>query len=428
VIGSKFEEALTVEIAASELTRMRVLAAVLAALLICDQLLFVVAHDMLQSFAAKPLPVWLPLRIIGPFLCYEIVALLVLRYRFARGWGMPTPVRFVNAVIETSLPTVILWWVSDYGSPAVAFGTWPSLLYFVFIIASTLRLNFVLPVFTGIVAASGYLALAFAVLPGAAAAAEPVLAPRYHVVKAAIMVVSGLVAGAVALRLRTKFRHAVEEAASRERVTNLFGQHVSPAVVDRLLGSPAEFVGEIREICVMFLDIRNFTANARERRPEAVVAYLNAAFAFMIDAVDRQGGFINKFLGDGFMAVFGAPLHDPDAAHHAVAAARDILSEIDRRSVNDDGWPLQVGVGLHLGPAVIGNVGSPRRKEFTAIGDTVNLAARLEQLTKERGSRLVVSDAVVAALGDAAGAPRPLGIAEIKGYAAPLRIWGLDGP
>jgi adenylate cyclase len=337
---------------------------------------------------------------------------------------VPTPVRFVNAVIETSLPTVVLWWVSDYSSPAIAFGTWPSMLYFVFIIASTLRLNFVLPVFTGTVAAAGYMVLAFALLPGVAG--DPMLEPRYHLLKAAIMVVSGLVAGAVALRLRTKFRHAVEEAASRERVTNLFGQHVSPAVVDRLLENPAEFAGEVRDICVMFLDIRNFTANARERRPEAVVAYLNAAFAFMIDAVDRHSGFINKFLGDGFMAVFGAPLHDPDAARHAVAAARDILSEIDRRRASGGDWPLEIGVGLHLGPAVIGNVGSPRRKEFTAIGDTVNLAARLEQLTKERGSRLIVSDTVVGALGDAADAPRPLGTAEIKGYPKPLRIWALE--
>jgi adenylate cyclase len=426
-IASAFEQALTGEIAASERTRMRVLATVLAALLISDQLLFLVARDVLQSFAAKPLPLWLPLRVVGPFLAYEIVALLVLRYRFARGRGVPTPVRFVNAVIETSLPTMILWWVSDYASPAIAFGTWPSMLYFVFIIASTLRLNFVLPVFTSAVAAAGYMVLAVAVLPGAAVGAYPLLAPRYHLVKAACMLVSGLVAGAVALQLRSKFRHAVEEAASRERVTNLFGQHVSPAVVDRLLESPAEFAGEIREICVMFLDIRNFTANARERRPEAVVAYLNAAFAFMIDAVDRHGGFINKFLGDGFMAIFGAPHRDPDAAHHAVAAARDILGEIDRRAVSDDGWPLQIGIGLHVGPAVIGNVGSPRRKEFTAIGDTVNLAARLEQLTKERGSRLIASDAVIAALGDAADAPRPLGDAEVKGYAAPLRIWALDG-
>src|SRR5262249_30169749 len=149
-------------------------------------------------------------------------------------------------------------------------------------------------------------------------AEEPVLAPLYHLTKAGIMLVAGLVAGLVATRLRRTFRRAVDESAARERVTNLFGQHVSPAVVDRLLERPAEFSGETREICVMFLDIRNFTAQARERRPDEVVLFLNQIFAFMIEAVDRHGGFINKFLGDGFMAVFGAPLDDARAAQHAV--------------------------------------------------------------------------------------------------------------
>ena len=101
------------------------------------------------------------------------------------------------------------------------------------------------------------------------------------------MVVAGVVAGLVALRLRAKFRRAFEEAVSRERVTNLFGQHVSPSVVDRLLDSPSEFTGDIREICVMFLDIRNFTENARDRPAEAVVDFLNTNFAFMIEAIDR---------------------------------------------------------------------------------------------------------------------------------------------
>src|SRR6185295_5814340 len=103
-------------------------------------------------------------------------------------------------------------------------------------------------------------------------------------------------------------------------------------------------------------------------------------------SIDRHGGFINKFLGDGFMAIFGAPLDDAAAAQHAVAAAREVLAEIDRRGLADSPWPLRIGIGLHAGPAVTGNVGSPRRKEFTAIGDTVNLAARIEQLNKEFGS------------------------------------------
>ncbi len=176
----------------------------------------------------------------------------------------------------------------------------------------------------------------------------------------------------------------------------------------------------------MFLDIRNFTANSREHTPEDVVEYLNTAFGSMIDTVDRHSGFINKFLGDGFMAVFGAPLDDPAAAKHAVAAAREILADIDRRKAEGNTWPLEVGIGLHIGPCVVGNVGSPRRKEFTVIGDTVNLASRLEQLTKQFGTRLIISDAIVAALGAENCAPIPLGAVAVKGYAEPVQVWGLN--
>jgi adenylate cyclase len=413
-----FDRALSVEIAASEQIRMRVLAGTLAILLLADQLLFLFARETLEQIAGRSLPTWLPLKLFGPFLAYEIVALVALRYRRAHGKSVPPAARFANAVIETSLPTVILWWMNQFTSPLVAFGAWPTLLYFVFIVASTLRLDFVLPAFTGAVAAISYLGMALSF--GAVVAN-----PYTYISKAAIMVVAGVVAGLVALRLRAKFRYAIEQAATRDRVTNLFGQHVSPAVVDRLLASPADFTGETRKVCVMFLDIRDFTANARSRQPEQVVEFLNATFGFMIESIDREGGFINKFLGDGFMAIFGAPLEDPAAAHHAVAAAQEILVEIDRRDLADGAWPLRVGIGLHIGDAVTGNVGSPRRKEFTAIGDTVNLASRLEQLTKEHNARLIVSDAIVAAIGNAAGTATKLGAATVKGYAEPVNIWRL---
>jgi adenylate cyclase len=420
-IDSGFERALSTEIAASELLRMRVVAATLGVLLVADQLLLLFARDLVEQFYQKPIPAWVPTRIIGPFLAYEIVALLVLHYRLARGNTLPTAARFANAFIETSLPTVSLWWVNTFTTPAVAFGTWPTMLYFIYIVASTLRLDFVLPAFTGAVAAAGYLGIAAWVLSFHGMATN-----HNHIIKAALMIVTGAVAGLVALRLRAKFRRAVEEAVSRERITNLFGQHLSPAVVDRLLDNPPEFTGDIREICVMFLDIRNFTEYARCRPPEAVVEFLNSNFAFMIEAIDRHGGFINKFLGDGFLAIFGAPLDDPAATRHAVEAAREILAEIDERGLSHSPWPLRVGIGLHVGSAVTGNVGSPRRKEFTAIGDTVNLASRLEQLTKEYPARLIVSDSMMAALGAAAEGARPLGAVVVKGYAEPVPIWGLD--
>jgi adenylate cyclase len=136
-IDSAFERALSAEIAASELLRVRVLAVTLAVLLVADELLFLFGRDLVEQFTQKPLPAWLPAQLIGPFLAYEIVALLVLHYRLARGSTFPTAARLANALIETSLPTVSLWWVNQFTTPAVAFGTWPTMLYFIFIVAST---------------------------------------------------------------------------------------------------------------------------------------------------------------------------------------------------------------------------------------------------------------------------------------------------
>ena len=423
--ADSFARALSLEIAASELLRMRVLSVALGVLLVFLVAIFGLAGGAVQHLFIKPVPWWLPIAVLGPFLGYELTAQLLLRARIARGKGMPVAARFANAAVETSLPTVILWSVSDHGGPSLAFSAWPSMLYFLFIVAATLRLEFVLPAFTGLVAAIEYLALAVLLLPLSAHSADPVLSPFFHIAKAVTMLIVGVVAGLVGMRLRSKFMHVIEEATAREHLTNLFGQHVSPAVVERLLDRPADSAGELREICVMFLDIRDFTAYARGRTPEQVVDLLNRVFAFAIDAVDRHHGIVNKFLGDGFMAMFGVPLDDPNAAAHAVAAARDILAEVDRLDLTDGDWRLRIGIGLHAGLAVTGNVGSPRRKEFTVIGDVVNLAARIEQLNKDFGSRLLVSEAVSQALGAAHGSAIPL-TASVKGYTKPLPVWRLD--
>jgi adenylate cyclase len=423
---SAFARALAAEILDSERMRARVLALILAVLLIVQLIVFGFWREHVQHIASRPLPPLLPLYVLGPFVVYECLVLFILSRIAARGWQPPWFARFVNATIETSLPTVLLAVINYYMTPDVAFAAWPSLLYFIFILVSTLRLNFVLPMFTSVVAAVEYLGLAAYLLPLAHETLEPVQTPLYHFSRAALMLLAGAVAGTIAIRLRHKFEHAAEEAAARERVTNLFGQHVSPSVVERLLDRAHGEAGEIREVCVMFLDIRDFTAQSRSHRPQEVVEYLNRAFAFMIEAVERHHGIINKFLGDGFMAIFGAPLDDPRAAHNAVAAALEILAEIDRRGLTAGPWPLRVGIGLHVGKAVTGNVGSPRRKEFTVIGDTVNFAARLEQLNKEHGSRLLVSDAVVQAVDGAARPATLLGAVPIKGYAEPIRVWRLD--
>lgn len=379
-----FARALSREIVASEILRAKVLAVTLSVLVAVVMTAFAIWHDAIQKFVTRPVDWWVQITFTGPFILYECFVVFILSSFARRGMHPPWIARYANAAIEVSLPSVIMLVGSTYVTPDLVFGGWPSLLYFVFILASTLRLNFALPALTGAVAAIEYMAVAAYILPLSSSADQALTTPLFHAGRAFLMLIAGIVAGLVAMRLRANLVRVLTESAARERVTNLFGQHVSPSVVDRLLGSAVEAQAEARQVCVMFLDIRNFTAFTRQQTPAEVVGYLNHAFGFMVDAVDRHHGIVNKFLGDGFMAIFGAPLSDPRAAAHALAAAREILAEIDRRAAAGEAVP-RIGIGLHLGTAMTGNVGSARRKEYTVIGDTVNLAARIEQLNKELG-------------------------------------------
>jgi adenylate cyclase len=409
------------EILRSEIQRVQVLAVILTVLLITTMMAANLLPGLVQRIFRGGLAWWEPLAAVGPFALYEFVVLFVLRWRASHDSDFPRFARFGNAFIETSLPSVLILMLSRHMEPTAVFGFWPPLLYFVFILLSTLRLDFWLSLWTGAVAAVQQLLLVIWLIP-----LEPHASPEhtlfYHCTRSIALLGAGVIAGIVAGSLRRQFDKSVAAAAARDRITNMFGQHVSPAVVDRLLASQTDPPSEMREVCVLFLDIRGFTAMTRVRPAGETVALLNDFFADMIDIVDRNHGIINKFLGDGFLALFGAPLADPKAAANALAAARGMLAAVERWNKARPQTMLRVGIGIHLGEAVTGTVGSPQRKEYTVIGDTVNLAARLEQLTKETGSQLLVSSTVHRATTGADGAT-DLGPLPIRGYDKEVRVW-----
>jgi adenylate cyclase len=294
--------------------------------------------------------------------------------------------------------------------------------YFIFIILSTLRLDFWLSTFTGFVAAAELFGMAMFYRPLGATDPPPDL--YYHSVRSVIVLICGMLAGAVGIQLRRQFEASTMAATARDRITNLFGQHVSPQVVERLMTERATADSEIRRVAVMFVDFRSFTAAASTRSPREVVDRLDGAFAVLVDILDRHGGIVNKFLGDGFLALFGAPLEAPDAAHRAVAAAREMLAANERAN-QETNWPLRIGIGIHVGEVVAGNVGSPRRKEYTVIGNTVNFASRLEALNKEFDSQLLISSEVREALGDDGSDAVSRGEVAVKGYERPATVWQL---
>jgi adenylate cyclase len=422
-LSPEFKHALAREVLKTE--RLRVIALIITAMVLAAALTTadVVAPAILDRVWQGHFPILYVWAGLGGFILFEASVLALISRQLKRDLDVPRVRRYVGAFIETSLPGLLLVAHMTNMGAVPALGFVAPLLYFVFIILSTLRLDFWLSTFTGFVAATELLGLALFHPAARATAGDTMLAAAFLASRSAVIFACGVLAGAVGVQLRRQFEASIAAATARDYVTNLFGQHVSPQVVDRLLATGSTTSSDARQVAVMFVDIRGFTAAARARTPQEVVDRLDAAFAVLVEIVDRNGGIVNKFLGDGFLALFGAPLDDPDAPRRAVTAAREMLAAIEQHNVRSD-WPLRIGIGLHFGQVVAGNVGSPRRKEYTVIGDSVNLASRIEGLNKQFGSQLLISDAVRQAIGED-GDATPLGDVPIRGYEQPIRVWRL---
>ncbi|WP_315831707.1 adenylate/guanylate cyclase domain-containing protein [Bradyrhizobium prioriisuperbiae] len=417
-VSQEFNHELTRAILKTELLRIKALIVTTAVLGTFLWSLYFIAPEQIEKLWHGNLRTSDLVIILVPFLIFELIVHALVKRHIAQDHDVPVFRRYGSAVIETSMPTAALaLHINSMGS-VEALGFVVPLTYFIFIILSTLRLDFWLSAFTGLVAAVELFAMAMWYYPDG----PPDV--TYHLLRSMIIFVGGLLAGAVGLLVRRQFETSIAAVTARDRVTNLFGQHVSPQVVERLLAEGTLAHSDIRRVAVMFVDFRSFTAGARSRSPQEVVDRLDGAFAILVEILDRHGGIVNKFLGDGFLALFGAPFETENATRHAVDAAHEMLAAMTR--INEaSSWPLRIGIGLHFGEVVAGNIGSPRRKEYTVIGDTVNLAARIEGLNKQFDSQFLVSAVVHETLGNSVEDARPLGEVAIRGYDRPLAIWQL---
>jgi class 3 adenylate cyclase len=223
--------------------------------------------------------------------------------------------------------------------------------------------------------------------------------------------------------LAASFNRMQAGLAERQRLQAAFGTYVDPALAARLLEQGDDvFTGERREVTVMFVDIRDFTPFAEANSAEDTVARLNALFEIVVPAVVDAGGHVNKFLGDGALAVFGAP---NDLADHADAAV-NAAALIHRLVAERFGGGLRIGIGINTGLVIAGTIGGGGKLEFTLIGDTVNVAARVEQLTKITGDAILITQQSVDAL-----ISRPTGLSDrgshtLKGKSAAINVFGLD--
>lgn len=219
--------------------------------------------------------------------------------------------------------------------------------------------------------------------------------------------------------------------AERQHLRDLFGAYMTPEVADKLLETGAKGESEVRHVAVLFVDVRGFTAFSRGRSPRVILAVLNQFLEEAVEAVAHARGTVNKYLGDGLLAVFGAPIELENPCASAFQAGLEMCRRL--RTLNSEfiiaGIPeLRIGIGVHAGDVVVGSIGSAKYKlEYTVIGDAVNVASRIEQLTKTVGAEMLVSAEVFADLTDSQKALAGPALEEqVKGVEKPVTVHTIE--
>jgi class 3 adenylate cyclase len=310
-------------------------------------------------------------------------------------------------------------------------------VYFPIILFSVRRHDPINTLYTGILAALAYGAMivvmaienSFGVLMTSASG----LVIRNDIVneslKAVMLAACGIVGWGAARRFDRLFEEALREAREKEHIRDMFGRYVSDELVDKIMAREIAVEGEKRDVTIMFIDIRNFTPLAERTDPKTLILILNNFFSICIDTISKHGGFIDKFIGDAIMVVFGAPERNERHADAAIDCALEISSALETmnawvRALHVD-WEFGYGIGINTGEVIVGNVGTERRMEYTALGDAVNVASRLERLTRQVEKSILVGEACASRCSNYRfDGPYT---ARLKGKSEPVKVFSIAG-
>ena len=347
-----------------------------------------------------------------------------IHWRLLVGGRPAAHLRWLNATVEGLLPTLAILIIARLRGPEWALALPVFMAYLILIAASGARLRPRLCLYTGAVAVFGYLALYYVVLAPALAESSIVTPSSASWVVwqrvIGLAVCAGLVAHA-AVKIRDLAMSVGAEMWHRRVLEREFQRYVSHGVANVILNG--NNAAERRDVTVLFCDLRDFTSLCEQQPPEEVVDLLNCFYERACQIVQKHGGTVNKFLGDGLLALFGAPNDLPNHVSAAAEAAHEIMYAADELKADGGIWRhLDIGIGLDSGPVVMGDVGASSRAEYTAIGTTVNRAARLQGLSREAHRRIVLSQDTARRLGPRANVVG-MGSVKLKGLSAPVEVY-----
>ena len=393
---------------------------------------YILGVSFLVHYNAVPHPTQfkLPLTLLiflGALFFYELTANRILNYRL-KSFDQPVHslFKYLNALIELSTITIMLYFYTIYFNHLSLLSDVVLIsLYYLIVFLSAFYLDRNLCIITGVLACIGYTFLHI-LQPSEkinTTLVEDFLYNRYFIYATGILLMlCGIAAAFMANQLKNGIKRSVDLVEDENKLFTLFSRQISREVATALLDKDGKIPSELKFVSVMFIDIRNFTVYAEAEEPEKIVKFQNSYFGIITEVVNNYQGIVNQFLGDGCMITFGAPVAVDNAPQHAIKAALEIKDALEKAIANNEMHSFRIGIGIHCGFAVTGNIGTPLKSEYSISGNVVILAARIEQLNKLLNSTILMSKEAYdhAKLPEVIG--ENMGASIVKGWSHPVEI------
>jgi adenylate cyclase len=359
------------------------------------------------------------------FLVYQGIILLYLKKKLRSSSSTSKLYKIAHTMIEISLPSSVIYYMMSAEKMLSFLDSPIPFVYFLFITLSILHLDFKVALFAGVFAAFQYTLLiyyGFHHLQYDAAYATSTPEDALYI-RGVVMVFCGAAAGFVSLELKNRIKTTFDSQEKRDQLEVMFGQQVSKEVSKALMEANGTTIR--REATVMFLDIRNFTAFADAHTAEEVVDYQNRFLDPVIDIINQHQGVVFQILGDGLMACFGSPGENVLHADMAFQASLEILKQVRNASEKQLIPPTTIGIGLHAGQLVTGNIGNENRKQFSISGTPVIVASRIEQLNKKYGTQFLISGQVYHQIAKGKSQITFLAEEPLRGIGTPVEVYSV---
>lgn len=422
---ASFEEELNREINKSEYRRTYLSIGVILAGLLLASINFIFYRD--ETYAVLGESRIYPVIFIWLFVftVYEIAILIRIKSYLKKSKPVPKVFKVINILDEITFMSFLLFILIYYGNNDFFLESPVYVLYFIFIILSALHLDYRLSVLMSIVASIQYLGVTYYAYEIAEVETTRLggVSSNLYFSKTVLFLLAGVCAGFVAEEINNRIKKAFDNLMAKNKIEKLFGQQVSKEVVNALINQPEQ--SKKVDASIMFLDIRNFTAMVESKTPQEIIEYQNRIFEPIIAIVNEHQGIVNQILGDGIMATFGTPIERTDHALKAYHCGLKILDNLDNMCQKQQIPNTKIGIGIHTGPVVAGNIGNDERKQFSISGSPVIIAARLEQLTKQLSTQFVISGEVLKKLNCESKEIKFLGDYELKGIERKVEVYNV---